>query len=250
MIEHVVLVLALGAAAIFLATFLGGVVGFAYGLVALPLLLIIGLPLADVVFINLLVGLTTRVFVLARRHHDINRKRTTMLVVGSLPGVGIGLLVRDVVSGQVIQAVAGIVTVVAVAALVYSQRRRRQSASRSPAVLAAGGLGGFLGATTSLNGVPPALVLAGDRASARSFVADLAAYFVVGNAVILLALGLSGHAPSSAIWVQLAVWIPVGLLGNLTGIGLGPLLPQAAFRRLTLTVIVVCGVTATVLALW
>lgn len=242
-------VLLLGALSILLATFLGGVVGFAYGLVALPLLLLIGVPLPEVVVINLVVALTTRLVVVGRMHANIDKKRTTLLILGSLPGVGLGLAVRDQVSVQVLQVGAGILTLLAVAALVLRPSRRRVGGTRRRTVLTAGGLGGFLGATTSLNGIPPALVLTGSGATARNQVADLAAYFVVGNTLTLLALGVSGHVAATTVWPMLAAWLPVGLLGNLLGISLGHRLPQLVFRRLTLAVILVSGAMSTLEAL-
>lgn len=242
----------LGALAVALAAFLGGVVGFAYGLVALPLLLLLGVPLPDVVVNNLIVGLVTRVLVVARRYADINPGRAGLLMLGSLPGIGLGLLLRDTLEVRPIQVGAGIVTLVAVAALVYKQRH----ASLGPAteshramVLAAGGLGGFLGPTTSLNGMPPALLLTGSRSAARNLVADMAAYFVVSNGLTLLVLLASGNGASADVLPQLAVWLPVGLLGNYVGTTLGPRLPQLLFRRITLVVIAVSGVTSTLQAL-
>lgn len=241
--------LLLGALAVWVAAFLGGVVGFAYGLVALPLLLLLGVPLPDVVVINLLVGLTTRLIVVARRYGDINRRRTAVLILGSLPGILLGLVLRDVVDVETIQLGAGVVTVLAVAALVYRQRHAPlgpATEAHASVVFTVGGLGGFLGATTSLNGIAPALLLTGSRTGARTLVADLAAYFVVGNVLTLVALLLSGHVPSGNIWPLLAVWIPAGLLGNFVGVSLGPSLPKLLFRRLTLTVIFVSGVLSTI----
>lgn len=239
--------LLLGALAVWLAAFLGGVVGFAYGLVALPLLLLLGLPLADVVVINLVVGLVTRMVVVMRRYADIDLSRAGFLMLGSLPGIGAGLLVREAVPVQPIKVGAGIVTLVAVAALVWKQRHTAlgpATASGRAVVLTAGGLGGLLGPTTSLNGMPPALLLTGSRATARTLVADLAAYFVVSNGLTLLALLVSGNGASAEVIPQLAVWLPVGLLANYVGITLGPRLPQLLFRRLTLVVIAVGGATS------
>jgi uncharacterized membrane protein YfcA len=244
-----VTVLLLGALAILLATFLGGVVGFAYGLVALPLLLLLGVPLPEVVVINLLVGLTTRLAVVARRHADIDRKRAALLILGSLPGIGIGLVVRDLVSVQTLQVGAGAFTILAVAALVLRPSSPGAGGDRRKTAFTAGGLGGFLGVTTSLNGIPPALMLTGSGATARNQVADLAAYFVVGNTLTLLALGASGHVPAPTMWPMLATWLPVGLLGNVIGISLGHRLPKLVFRRLTLVVILVSGALSTIQAL-
>lgn len=245
-------ILLLGALVVLLAAFLGGVVGFAYGLVAFPLLLLLGVPLPDVVVINLLVGLITRLVVVARRHADIDRRRAGLLIGGSLPGVLLGLVVRDALDVRTIQIGAGVLILLAVAALAYRQRSTPvgpQRQNKAVVVLTAGALGGFLGSTTSLNGVPPALLLTGSHATARSLVADLAAYFVVGNVLTLLILVLSGHSPSAGVWPMLALWVPVGLVGNFVGIALGPRLPQLLFRRLTLAVITISGALSTAQAL-
>lgn len=235
--------------AILIATFLAGVVGFAYSLVALPLLLLIGVPFSEVVVINLVVSLTTRLLVVGQMHADIDRRRAGLLIAGSLPGVGVGLAVRGLVSVQVLQVGAGLLTLLAVAALVLRTMPRQATRARCRTVLAAGGLGGFLGATTSLNGVPPALVLTGSGATTRSQVADLAVYFVVGNTLTLLALALSGHVPLPATVPVLAIWLGLGLLGTASGSQLGHRLPQNVFRRLTLLVIFVGGAMSTLQAL-
>lgn len=242
-------VLLLGGLVVFMATFLAGVVGFAYGLVALPLLLLVGVPLGDVVVINLVVGLASRLSVVARRHADVNWGRARLLLAGSLPGILLGVVTRDRLDTDVIQLAAGIVTLVAVAAIAGGGNHHRSRESSAPLVLVAGGMGGLLGVTTSLNGVPPALLLTGDRATARNMVADLAVYFVLGNLLTLLALSQSGQAPSGWVWSALLLWVPIGLVGNLLGVGLGPRMPYALFRRLTIGVIVASGVASSVQAL-
>jgi uncharacterized membrane protein YfcA len=242
-------VLVLGCVIVLAATFLAGVVGFAYGLVALPLLLLVGIPLGDVVVINLVVGLASRISVVARRRNDVNWPRARLLLVGCVPGVLVGIVVRDRCDTDLIQLAAGVVTLVAVAAIARNRPAVGASAD-SPAtvVLTAGGLGGFLGVITSLNGVPPALLLTGNRAKARTMVADLAVYFVLGNLLTLLILSQSGQAPAQWVWLALLLWVPIGLVGNLVGVGLGPRMPYRLFRRLTIAVIVVSGLASSIQA--
>lgn len=242
-------VMLLGGSSIFLATFLAGVVGFAYGLVALPLLLLVGVPLTDVVVINLAVGLVTRISVVVQRYSDISPSRASLLIAGSLPGVMLGLLTRDLLNADVVRLAAGVVTLLAVAAIMRRSSHPKARRSGPRLVLAAGSAGGFLGVTTSLNGIPPALLLTGDRASARGMVADLATYFVVGNTLTLGVMWQSGLEASSWIWWALAAWVPVGLVGNLLGTTLGPRLPYGLFRRLTLVVIVTSGVLSVIQAI-
>lgn len=241
--------LLLGALVVLLATFLAGVVGFAYGLVALPLLLLVGVNLGDVVVINLVVGLASRLSVVARRHADVNWGRVKQLLLGCVPGVLFGVVMRDHVDTEVIQLSAGLVTLAAVYFIAQGASGRQPRRSTLPLVVGAGGLGGFLGATTSLNGVPPALLLTGDRATARNMVADLSVYFVVGNILTLLIISQSGQPPSGWVWSALFVWVPVGLAGNLLGVGVGPRMPYALFRRLTIAVIVASGLASSLQAI-
>lgn len=242
-------VLVLGGLIVLAATFLAGVVGFAYGLVALPLLLLIGIPLGEVVVINLVIGLASRISVVVRRRADVNWGRARLLLVGCIPGILLGVAVRDRHDTDLIQLAAGVVTLVAVAAIARNGSPASSSESTPAVVLTAGGLGGFLGVVTSLNGVPPALLLTGNRATARNMVADLAVYFVLGNLLTLLILSQAGQAPSHWVWLALVLWVPVGLAGNLLGVGLGPRMPYRLFRRLTICVIVVSGLASSLQAL-
>ena len=139
----------LGAMVILLATFLAGAVGFAYGLVALPLLLLIGVPLPEVVVINLIVGLATRLMVMFRLHREMNKSRAALLVIGSLPGVGLGIALTGLLNSHVIELAAGVFTLIAVTLLIFRPTRDTADKSAVVTVLAAGGLGGFLGVTTS-----------------------------------------------------------------------------------------------------
>ncbi|WP_375001563.1 sulfite exporter TauE/SafE family protein [Aeromicrobium sp. CTD01-1L150] len=234
-----------GAAAVFLAAFLGGVVGFAYALVALPLLLLVGLPLEEIVVINLVIALVTRILVLATRWRDVTWPRASRMVVGALPGTAAGLWAMGRVTEQNLQIAAGLVVLLAVAGLIARDRWGRGEAvgsgparGRPSMEWAVGTMGGFLGSTTSLNGVPPALLLAGRRTNARQVVADLAVFFVAGNLGTLVLLGIGGRLPIADVTSFLTWWLPVALAGTWLGVRLGPLLPMAIFRRLTLGVIV------------
>lgn len=96
----------LGSLVILVATFLGGVVGFAYGLIALPVLLVIGVPLPVVIVVNLVIGLVTTVGVMVRLRRRIDVGLTELLVAGRVPGMGLGRLVLGVV------LVSGLVSIV------------------------------------------------------------------------------------------------------------------------------------------
>jgi uncharacterized membrane protein YfcA len=107
-----------GGLIVFAASFLGGVTGFGYTLVATPLLLLLGYALPFVVTANLSVACITRMSVAYRFRADANRKRAAGLIAGAVPGLWLGVVVLTSVDESTIKLAAGIVVMVA-AVLLY-----------------------------------------------------------------------------------------------------------------------------------
>ena len=232
--------LVLGGCAIALASFLGGTTGFGFALVSTPLLLLIGFPLEFVVTANLTLALITRISVSYRFRRHVSLRRASMLILGSTPGFYLGARVLVSVDTSTIKVAAGIIVMVAALLLAWPV-----SASASPdipgAPVAAGLAGGFLGATTSLSGVPPVLLLAHEQARPLSFLADLAVYFVFSNSIALILLATQGALAVQALFPASLLWLPGAFLGNFLGTIVGPRLPEKAFRQLTLALVFVAG---------
>ena len=246
------LLLFAGAAVVVAASLLGGVTGFGFSLVCAPLLLLLGMGLTDVVVVNLTIGLLTRLATVARLHRQVHRQRALDLVAGSVPGLLIGYLVRDLVSGGALKVAAGGVAVVVAAYLLARPTEIRVgNTAPSPRLAAgtAGLLGGFLGITTSLNGPPPVVLLSRQNVAPRQFVADLAVYFVVCNALALALIGLAGGVDVSRVGLLLVCWLPGALLGNALGNSWAARVPQGPFRLMTLGLVVVTGLATVVTAL-
>jgi uncharacterized membrane protein YfcA len=237
-------VLLAGGVVVLGASFLGGVTGFGFSLVCAPLLLLAGFGLGDVVVVNLVIGLVTRLSTIMRLRRWVNRRRSAYLVLGCLPGLLLGFLTRDAIGGDGLKATAGGVAV-AVACFLLLRPPAPRPAGAGPvpwlATGVAGLLGGFLGITTSLNGPPPVILLARQDAEPREFVADLAVYFIFCNGLALVLIALGGGIPVDRIGLLLACWTPGALLGNAVGLACGARLPVALFRRLTLGLVMVTG---------
>ena len=229
-----------GGLAVAFASFLGGVTGFGYSFVATPALLLLGFRLPFVVTANMSLALVTRLSVAYRFRADADRRRAAGLIAGCLPGLWLGAVVLTTVAESTIKLGAGLVLMVA-AALLWRSVSGPPPRRLPGAPVAAGFAGGFLGAATSLNGVAPVLLLARDKAAPRSFLADLALYFVASNAIGLLALHAHGAIASDALFPAFVLWLPGSLLGNWLGTTIGPRLPEAAFRHITLALVFVAG---------
>ena len=233
--------LLVGAIIVTVASFLGGVTGFGYSLVATPLLLLDGYSLPFVVTVNLALALITRVSVAVRFRHSMWPRRVALLIGGAIPGLWLGVEVLSAVNPTDIKVAAGIVTMVAAALLARSVSAPPPRRTIPGAAAVAGFFGGFLGASTSLNGVAPVLLLARDKAAPRSFLADLAMYFVGANAIGLVILAAQHTLRTDALSPAFLVWLPGSIVGNWLGTTLGPRLPEVAFRRLTLAIVFIAG---------
>src|SRR3954468_8236765 len=233
--------LLLGGLAVAAAAFLGGVTGFGYSLVATPLLLLIGYPLRFVVTANLSVALVTRISVAVRFRRSASPRRVALLIGGAVPGLWLRVPVPPAGDPTDIKIAAGIVTMIAAGLIARSVNAPPPRSTIPGAAAITGFLGGFLGSSTSLNGVAPVLLLARDKASPRSFLAALAMYFVGANAIGLAILAIQHTIRTDALSPAFLVWLPGSLLGNWLGTTLGPRLPEVAFRRLTLVVVFVAG---------
>jgi len=228
------------------SAFLGGAAGFGTALVSTPLLLLLGFPLPFVITLNLAMNMLTRVSVTYQLRIHITR-RSWLLIIGSVPGLILGVLVLTSVSAHEIKLATG----VAVLGLTLLVARAIDAPPPRPmrgAPLAAGFAGGFLGSTTSLNGMPAVLLLARDKVAPVSFLADLAVYFVLSNAIGLTVLKFGHALNTQALFPVLFLWLPGSLIGNQIGITLGTRLPERLFRWLTIAVALVSGVVTLVTA--
>jgi uncharacterized protein len=233
-------VLILGGFLVAAAALLAGASGFGFGIVATPALLLAGFSLPFVVTVNLLIALVTRVSVAWRLRHAMNRRRVVLLVLGAIPGLWVGSWTLGAIDERTLKLAVGIIVALAAAALAWPGRRPpvRRVRGLSPA---AGFLGGLLGTTTSLIGVPPALLLTRSRPAAASLFADLSGYFIATSAIALVVLAAEGQFSTSAartfVW-----WLPGVLLANAIGVTVGLRLPAPQVRRLTLGLAFAAGV--------
>lgn len=223
-----------------LCALVAGTSGFGFSLMATPLLLLCGFSLRFVVTANLLISLATRATVAWRLRRAIHPRRVGMLLAGAVPGLWLGSRTLGALDGRAVNLAAGSVVTAAAVAVAVAERRPSRPRVRGLNV-AAGFLGGLLATTTSLTGVPPALLLARRRLAQESYFADLALFFVATAAIgigILTADGhVSGGGAAAAGW-----WLPGVVVANAAGVTLGLRLPARAFRGIAFALAFAAGV--------
>ncbi|WP_170918034.1 MULTISPECIES: sulfite exporter TauE/SafE family protein [unclassified Pseudonocardia] len=211
-----------------------------------PLLLLSGLDLASVVVVNLVATLASRVVLVVRDRARIDRTRTVLLGLGVVPGAWAGAVVVGALDAELLRVGAGVLVVVLGVALLVTHRLGAAYRPGRWVQLATGLAGGFLSTSTSLNGPPVAILLQQLHLPPPRFIADLAAYFVVANSVSLLILGVQRRIPVELLWPTLPVLIVAAIAGNQVGRRLTDVIPAAAFRTVTIVVVIVSGLVTAI----
>lgn len=237
----------IGTVATFAACVVGGVVGFATSLLLLPVLLMIGVPLVEAVSLCLLLAVVTRLPTMVMLRRGVDRRRTSLMLIGALPGVVAGLWVVRTVPATALQVVAGVVVLLSGCYLWWARRVRVAMGVGTGATLLAGATSGLLGVTTSLNGVPPAILLAQSGAAVRTRLADLSVFFVVSDLVILVVLG---HGTGTAVLAGPVswLWLAAGLAGNFVGLHVSRHITPHRFDSMTVLLVVLSGAASLVTA--
>jgi uncharacterized protein len=204
--------------------------------------LLIGIPPPFVVTANITLGLIARVGVAYRFRIFITRRRVGLLLLGSLPGLALGVYVLTTVDASIIKMGTGVIAILAAIALVWTTSRPGPMRPVPGGPVIAGMAGGFMSATTSISGVPPAIYLIRERLEPARFLGDMAAFFVGVNSLALVMLLIGGAFVSSALFPAALLWLPGAIVGNLIGARIGARMPRGMFRYFTLVVILVAGI--------
>ncbi|GAA4478233.1 hypothetical protein GCM10023094_21600 [Rhodococcus olei] len=239
--------LILGALCVGVAAIIGGATGFGSALVATPLMLLVGFPVTQVVALNLAVGLATRATAAVRLRREINWRRVALLGFGSVPGALLGAATVSMLPVSQLKSAVGVLVVVSGLAMALPTRSTASPPS-STALTVTGSIGGYLAATTSLNGPPPVLLLMRARIPPLSFIADLAGYFIVANVTALAILWMGDSVTPAMLWPALPLFLCAALIGNGGGLWIARRLPTRIFRSLVIALVVAAGIMTVVTA--
>ena len=232
--------LVLGALCVGIAATIGGTTGFGSALIAMPLMLLVGFTLPEVVVVNLVTGVLSRLAVAYRLRDRIDWRRVALLGFGSLPGAWLGAETVNLLPAHYVKAVAGAVVMLSGIYLAIPAGGRQWTPS-SAAQAATGAVGSYLSTTTSLGGPPPVLLLSRARIPPLSFLADLAGYFIVTNTMSLGILQVRDEIPHAVLWPMLPVFVAAAVVGNVVGLRIAGLLPTKVFRAAVIALVIAAG---------
>lgn len=226
-----------GALVICAAGFVMGLAGFGVGLVSLAFLPLFMAPVTAVVLVTLY-ALLFAGLVLVPLRRDFTARAIGVLIAGTMLGTPLGVWVLASVPAGVLKRLIGAV-LVGVVALEWRGAFPRRLAGPGWG-FAAGILAGAIGGAVGTPGPPVIVYCAMQGWSPRTFKANLQAFFVVNQAVILTGYWWAGLL-TAEVWRFAGVFAVPALAGVGAGIALFDRVDHARFRRIVFALLLLSG---------
>jgi uncharacterized protein len=201
------------------------VTGFGFSLVSAPFL-IAAYRAPTGVQLNLVLSMAVNLAVLAREHHHVDRRAAGLLLAPGLVAVLPAAYAARRVSSGPLTVAAGVVCLVAVAALARGVQLRRGSGRTGTALV--GFVSGAMNVVAGISGPPVVLFALGARWLPHRARPTMQLFFLGLNVVTLASLGLPNRFPPG-----LAVGFALGVVGAAR---LARRPPTATLRTATLAI--------------
>jgi len=229
---------AVGALGIFVAHFVYGLAGFGVGLVAMSVLPFVMAPAAAVVLLTLYAFVFSVVIFVSVRH-DFMPGAIAWLLLGTVLGTPLGVYVLAVAPASVVNRLIG-ATLVVVVALEFAGKMPRRLEGRHWQI-GAGVLSGLTGGAVGLPGPPFIIYAATQPWSPRAFKANIQAFFVVNQGVILVGYWMAGLLTREVARLTVIYVVPA-VAGIALGMSLFNRVDPVRFRRIVFALLAVSGV--------
>ncbi len=231
------LILTIGSLAAFVSGMAQSCLGFGMALIMAPCIMLLIEPMAVVPTVLLLSALNTFI-IAANSQHLIRWSLLFPLAIGGVIGFTLGIQALLMLDPSIIRLFVGILVLLFTGFLWSGWRR---PLPETPWTLGPVGLlSGFTGGATSISGPPVVLFLANQNTPRDAFRANLVCYFFIINCYGIMRFSLNGIL-NQQVMIYAAVFFPATLLGTMTGIYFGKIIPENVFRQAVFMVLTIMG---------
>lgn len=232
----------LGSLVIFAASFIQGVTGFGFALLAVPLLSYI-LPLKSIVPLVVFYSLVTNLFILKETRNDIKINEIRWVIIFGIIGIPAGVYFLKVIDVNILKILIGSLILITAIAMMQGFKIKMKNEVLSSGI--AGFLSGFLNGSVSMSGPPVVIFLTNRGSDKDTFRANLTAYAIITNIITIGSFIISGVSGMENIG-HLIYLFPGLLAGVFAGTFLVRKINEALFKNIVLVLIIITGVTTVI----
>lgn len=221
---------------ILLASILQTSTGFGFSIMATPFLLLL-FEANEAIQINLLLSLVISLALIRRIRQDVDIEILKRFIIGSLPGLPIGILVFLLVNTNHLKTGIGLVILTLTLLLIFNFRLK-QSNRRDMVV---GSLSGALTTGIGMPGPPLLLYFSGTATEKERLRATTLAFYLYIYAVSLF-IQVAFAGTSKTVWTSSAMALPLVAIGLYVGQLLFNHINQKTFRLFTYVILLFTGI--------
>ncbi|CAN5805214.1 sulfite exporter TauE/SafE family protein [soil metagenome] len=238
--------LILSMAIVLFAGAISGLSAFGFGLVSVPLLLLLYDP-PTVTAVAILLASVTRWVVLWNSWRQISWRPVVLMLPTALAGSVIGILMIRELDTVYIELVASSVVIISAAMLMAGWRI--PGAESPVAAPVAGLISGALSTSTGMGGPPVVLLFSARGYSAQVFRGSMTMIFYILGAISLMMLTREELIGRSDLRTALAL-VPAAVLGTWLGQRALHRFTAGQFNRIVLILLMATGLVGLTVALW
>ena len=230
-------VIILGSIAIAFAGFLQGCLGFGFGMISVPPLLML-LTAAEVIPMQIALSLFLTLPLAHRERHHLKPMLVGPLLIGAVIGLPAGMLVLYWFDGPYLKIAVGIILVFMAIAMLsgWSYYVKRQL----PILFPVGFLSGVMATSFSMAGPPIILFLTNQDMEKSAFRGNILVYFTALGIISTIGYIIIGAFPPHLLKLM-AIFFPTLMISGFMGAWASQHIPQLTFRRITLVMAAIMG---------
>ena len=234
------------AIAITMSAFTQGSLGFGFGMISVPTMLMIGLPPHVVIPLLIPLSLVLTVQLAWKVRHHFEFSLVVPLWIGAVIGLPIGVWILQHMDGQLLRLSAGAILIILPTMMLMGWSRPLPS--RFYTLVPIGTVSAIMQGSISMSAPPIILFLANQGIDKDKFRANILLYFGGVGLIALWNFSSAGLYTGEVmkLFVILVCCVPIG---GYIGTKLAPRIPQRLFRTLTLLVTAFLGAQLIIISL-
>ncbi|MCC5800999.1 sulfite exporter TauE/SafE family protein [Rossellomorea vietnamensis] len=210
--------------------------GFGFSIMATPFLLLL-YPPKEAIQINLILSLVISLALVVKIRRDIDFTLVKRFVIGSVPGLFLGIVVFTLIDMSLLKVVISLVIILLTILLILKFRIRQST----PRDFLAGGLSGVLTTSIGMPGPPLLLYFSGTGTKKEKLRGTTLAFYLF---IYLVSLGIQVNVAGTTltVWKSSLQALPVVAVGLLSGQALFSKINQKLFQIVTYVLLLFSGI--------